>query len=163
MKKIIIVLFIVSTAFTNQLMGQVNTGDYNFGVGLRGGFFSGFTGKYHMNATDAIEGVAAFHYRGLLIMGMYQKHAEAFETPGLNWYYGGGAFLGFYDRAYSPWYDDRDGNFTTLGVNGVLGLEYKIQEIPITIGLDVIPSLNLISDIDIWLSTGLTLRYVFRN
>lgn len=156
MKKIAGVLFVLlfSTAVSAQ--------DYNTAIGVRGGFFNGLSLKHFISSTNALEGVVATHYRGFLVMGMYQIHANAFDAPRLNWYYGGGAHAGFYNRRYTPWFaDDERGNFTTFGIVGVLGLEYKIEEIPITIGVDLTPALNIFGHTGFWPGSGLTLRYTF--
>lgn len=137
--------------------------NYTTSLGVRGGWpFSGVSLKHFIDRGDAIEGVAAFHYRGLVVAGMYQRHANAFDAPGLYWYYGGGGQVGFYDRRYTPWFPtDDSGNIATLGVLGVLGLEYKIEEIPITVGVDLIPVLSIFGHTGFWMNAGVTLRYTF--
>jgi hypothetical protein len=155
MRKIAVVLFVVLFSST-MLYAQ----EYKTGLGVRGGFFSGFSVKHFMTQQDAIEGVVAWHYRGLLLTGMFQRHANAFDAPGLNWYYGGGGFLGFYDRRYVPWFSVGDrGAFTTFGILGVVGLEYKIEEIPVAIGFDITPAFNIIGHTGLWPGAGITLRY----
>lgn len=156
MKKIAFFIAVCLLSFMS-----VSAQDYRTALGIRGGFYNGLSIKHFTSSTTAIEGVVATHYRGLMLAGMLQMHAPAFDAPGLNWYYGGGAHLGFYNRRYSPWYDDRDGNFSTLGLMGVLGLEYKIDEIPIVIGLDITPAFNIIGHTGFWINTGVTLRYTF--
>ncbi len=158
MKKLAGVIFVILFS-SLTVLGQ----EYKTSLGVRGGYpFSGVSLKHFLNRTDAIEGVAAFHYRGLMLAGMFQRHASAFDAPGLYWYYGAGAQAGFYDRRYTPWFasDDR-GNIATLGVLGVLGLEYKIEEIPITIGVDLIPVLSIFGHTGFWMNSGVSLRYTF--
>lgn len=136
--------------------------DYNTALGVRGGMFSGLSLKHFVSGTDAFEGAVATHYRGFLIMGMYQKHARAFDAPGLNWYYGGGAHTGFYEKRYTPWFSSsHSGSISTFGIVGAVGIEYKIDDIPVTIGADITPALNLIGHTGLWLGSGLTLRYTF--
>ncbi|TVQ15356.1 MAG: hypothetical protein EA361_05875 [Bacteroidetes bacterium] len=155
MKKISLIVFVVLLG-----MGSLKAQDYKTGIGVRGGFYSGLSIKHFISGSDAIEGVIATHYRGVVLAAMYQKHTNAFDAPGLNWYYGPGAHLGFYDRRYSPWYGSSDtGNFSTIGVLGVIGLEYKIEDLPITVGFDVTPALNLIPNVQFWIGAGVTLRY----
>jgi len=157
MKKITSILFILI------LSGSLAQAQYyQTGIGVRGGFFSGISVKHFVSEQDAFEGVLATHYRGILLAGMYQRHAQAFDVPSLNWYYGGGGYMGFYDRGNVPWFDNGyDGAFTTLGFMGVLGLEYKIEEIPIIIGLDVKPAFNLFGHTGAWFAGGATIRYTF--
>lgn len=88
---------------------------------------------------------------------LYQRHVEAFDVPGLQWYYGGGGFMGFFDDPDTNFDDD----YTVLGAAGVVGLEYKIYEIPISVGIDLVPAIGLFPDVESYLNPGLTVRYVF--
>ncbi len=157
MKKVVIVLIAAVLS-----IGSLAAQDYKTAFGVRGGFYNGLSLKHFISQTGAIEGVVSTHYRGLLIAGMYQMHTQAFDVDGLNWYYGGGAHLGFYSYRYSPWYTNQTGNFSTLGIMGVVGLEYKIEEIPVTIGVDITPAFNLIGHTGFWFNSGVTLRYTFK-
>jgi len=157
MKKITGVLFIILLT-SMSLKAQ----DYSTALGVRGGFFSGISFKHFVSRTDAIEGIVAFHHRGLMVAGMYQRHANAFDAPGLYWYYGGGAHAGFYERRNTPWFPGSStGNISTFGVMGALGLEYNIYDIPITVGVDLTPAFNIISHTGFWMGAGITLRYTF--
>ncbi|MEE4176908.1 MAG: hypothetical protein V2I46_05300 [Bacteroides sp.] len=155
MKRIIVLAFL-AVFFINTGVAQ----DYNTGIGGRGGVFNGLTFKQFISSNDAFEVVGAIHYGGLFISGMYQRHTNAFDVPGLNWYYGAGAFIGFYSDARHPSWTVA-GNHTGLGVNGVVGLEYKIDEIPVSIGVDIIPALDIIDVTRFWVGGGITIRYVF--
>lgn len=136
--------------------------DYNTAIGIRGGFFNGVTFKHFTNNSDAFEIIASTHYRGFLVAGMFQRHANAFDAPGLNWYYGAGAHVGVYERRNTPWFKNESGSVSTLGINGVFGLEYKIEEVPITIGVDITPAFNIIGHTGFWINSGIALRYVLR-
>ncbi len=138
---------------------------YSTGIGLRGGAASGLTIKHFIKSDAAIEGIisTSFKYRGTVITVLYEKHAQAFNTSGLQWYYGLGGHIGFYDghyyydRKHDRYYDD---NVMGVGVDGVLGLEYYIRDIPFTIGADVKPYINIPRGGGFW-DTALHVRYVF--
>jgi hypothetical protein len=156
MKKVaFLALVVILSSFS------LNAQEYRTAFGVRGGFYNGLSLKRFVTNNDAIEAVVATHYRGLLISGMYQIHTLAFDVPGLYWYYGGGAHLGFYNQRDVPWFQNQTGNITTLGVLGVVGIEYKIDEIPITIGFDVTPALNIIGHTGPWINAGIVIRYTF--
>ncbi|MBW6498282.1 MAG: hypothetical protein K0B09_07845 [Bacteroidales bacterium] len=155
MKRIIAVALFV--LFFSQLSSAQS---YNTGIGLRGGVYSGVTFKQFISSYDAFEIVGAFHYRGLFLAAMYQRHANAFDVPGLNWLYGGGVHIGFYDGRYHPVWEVA-GNRTQLGVSGIVGLEYKIDEIPISIGIDLIPAIDIFESTRLWMGGGIAVRYVF--
>jgi hypothetical protein len=152
---------IIAVALFVFIFAHVGTAqDYRTGIGLRGGVFSGVSFKQFLSSHDAFELVGAFHYRGLFLAAMYQRHANAFDVPGLNWYYGAGGHIGFYDGRYHPEWQ-ASGSHTQIGANGVVGLEYKIDEIPISVGVDIIPALDLIQVTRFWVGAGVTVRYVF--
>lgn len=155
MKKAIL-LFAVMLSF-----GVSHAQEYNTGVGLRGGFASGVTLKHFISRTDALEGILATHYRGLLITGLYQKHTPAFDVMGLNWFYGGGAHLGVYNGRYRRDWFENDGSHAVVGLDGIVGIEYKIQEIPISISVDLKPAFNLIGHTGFAMDFAVSLRYVW--
>ncbi|HSV87768.1 MAG TPA: hypothetical protein VLH61_03930 [Bacteroidales bacterium] len=152
--------FILVVLFALLLVQIGRAQDYNSGIGIRGGVFSGVSFKHFLSENDALEFVGAFHHRGLLLTVLYQRHTNAFDVPGLNWYYGGGGFLGFYDGAYHPSWDVA-GNQTVLGAAGIVGIEYKIEEIPISVGVDISPFIDIMPVTRFWTGAGLTVRYVF--
>lgn len=155
-KTVFVVMMLTCMAFTG------NAQEYRSGIGLRGGMFNGISFKHFVNPDNAFEIVAALRYRGPFVAGMYQIHANAFDVPGLAWYYGPGAYIGFVEGRYrGSWFDQPDRTYTILGVNGVVGLEYKIDEIPITIGVDVTPALHLLEFTHFTMGAGITVRYVF--
>jgi len=70
----------------------------------------------------------------------------------LNWYYGIGGHLAYYTfrgkyhwewDAYR-WIPTDEGpynkNAVGFGIDGVLGIEYELADIPITVGIDIKPS-----------------------
>jgi len=140
MKKIIIGLFFL--LFISA--ASVNAQDYNTGIGLRGGPFNGLTIKHFLSSNTAVEGVLSTQWSGWLISGTWEKHATAFNTEGLKWFYGLGGQIGFWNNSNYPGGDLNHGNYTVLGVHGALGLEYTFNEIPFSIGADWKPALNLV-------------------
>ncbi len=156
MKKIIFAFcFVLVAAF------GANAQDYNTGIGLRGGFFSGLTVKHFLNESNALEGLLSTRWSGFDITGLYEIHNQAFNTPGLNWYYGFGGHIGFWDGNHVKWADDYN-NYTVIGVDGILGIEYNFSEVPINIGLDWKPALNLVGHTGFWGDGGaISIRYIF--
>lgn len=138
---------------------------YTTGIGLRGGAASGLTIKHFFRNDAAIEGIisTSFAHRGTTITVLYEKHAQAFNVSGLQWYYGLGGHIGFYegryyyDRGHRHYHDDR---VLGVGVDGILGLEYYIRDIPFTIGADIKPYINIPYGGGFW-DSALHVRYVF--
>ena len=157
MKKILFGLAIIIAA-TLSTTAQ----DYNTGIGVRGGLSNGLTVKHFISSNNAIEGILSTRWKGFNITGLYEIHAQAFNTPRLNWYYGFGGHIGFYDGYDNhPWFDD-DASYTVIGVDGIIGLEYNIEAIPFNISLDWKPGLNLIGYSGFWSDElALSVRFIF--
>ena len=150
---LIIITFLLCTNTYSQL--------YRTGIGARGGFSSGINVKHFISEGSAMEGIFAFHRGGLLITGLYQYHATAFDAPGLQWFYGAGAHVGIYGESHPHgWFPD-NGDHIALGVDGIVGLEYKIEDIPISLSVDVMPRLNFFGHTGFFMGAGLSVRYVW--
>lgn len=135
--------------------------DYKTGIGLRGGLYSGLTLKHFISGNSAVEGLLASRWRGFSITGLYEIHHQAFDVERLNWYYGFGAHIGFWNGDYVKW-GEPGVSYTALGIDGILGIEYNIKEIPINISLDWKPEFNIIGYTGFWGDGGaLSIRYIF--
>lgn len=143
-----------------SIVALVSAQEYKTGIGLRGGFSSGLTIKHFTNHKVALEGLLTTRWQGFVITGLYEVHNQAFDVAHLNWYYGGGAHIGFYNGNYVYW-GNNGTTYTIVGIDGILGIEYTFSEIPINIGIDWKPALNLIGYSGIWSEGGISVRYVF--
>lgn len=156
MKKTILTAF-----FAITMIIAANAQDYNTGIGVRGGLSNGLTIKHFIEGDRAIEGLLANRWGGFNVTGLYEIHAQAFDTPRLNWYYGFGGHIGFWDGDKNPWFDDNN-NYTVIGIDGIIGLEYNIEEIPFNISLDWKPGINLIGYTGFWADeVALSVRFIF--
>lgn len=156
MKKIIFVFLIA------LFLGlKSNAQDYNTGIGLRGGAWNGLTVKHFLSEKAAIEGLFESRWRGFNLTGLYEIHNRAFDIDRLNWYYGVGAHIGFYDSQYKKW-GDNSGTYTVVGIDGILGLEYNFSEIPFNLSIDWKPAFNLAGYSGFWGDGGaISIRYIF--
>ena len=79
----------------------------------------------------------------------------------LNWYYGGGAHIGFWNGNNVKW-GTAGTSYTVIGIDGILGIEYSFSEAPINIGIDWKPAINIIGYTGFWGDGGaLSIRYIF--
>jgi hypothetical protein len=154
MKKILFIL-VLTVGMTIAASGQ----DYKTAAGLRAGLPYGLTIKHFLNETNAVEGIIASRWGGFSITGLYENVHWTGEYPGLNWFWGIGAHVGFWNS--NPYYSGLSVG-AVLGVDAILGLEYTFDEIPLNLSLDVLPSFNLIGYTG-WngINGGLSIRYVF--
>ncbi len=113
--------------------------DYRFALGVRLSnstptLNNSITGKYFITDRSAVEGIVSFGSR--FGMGALLQVHKPLNIPQLQWFYGAGAFVGFQEGE------------TYVGPTGILGLDYKFENVPINLSLDWKPELNIIPDID---------------
>ncbi|HNR19847.1 MAG TPA: hypothetical protein PKN75_03100 [Bacteroidia bacterium] len=141
----------------------VKAQDYKTAAGVRFGASNGITLKHFIKDDAALEGILAFRYRGFNFTGLYEKHfSNAFKVNRLNWYIGAGGNIGVIDRDRYRWYDEKDeGTALLLGIDGIIGIEYNFQEVPLNVSLDWKPMINL-TGVYFWGDeVGLSIRYTF--
>lgn len=103
--------------------------------------------KYFLNEKAAVE--ALLTVGDPVALGALFEIHRPLNTPGLQWFFGGGGYIGF-------------GGNTLVGGQGVVGLDYKFQYLPLNLSLDWKPELNLVSDINFEPAAfGLTIRFAF--
>jgi hypothetical protein len=122
------VLVISSQAQSKSAGGST----YRTALGVKVWDGAGISLKHFFTGNHAGELIAYFWNRGMRITGLYEIHGDFAGAPGLKWYIGPGAHVGFYDSKYG------DGAF--IGIDGVLGLDYKFRGAPINMSLDWQPS-----------------------
>jgi hypothetical protein len=157
MKRILIVIIIMMCSVVSS-----TAQDYTTGIGVRGGFSNGLTIKHFISERAAIEGIISSRWKGFNLTGLYEIHQQAFDVEHLNWYYGAGGHIGFWNGKDTPWADNNDDDYTVVGIDGILGIEYNFQEIPINISLDWKPTMNIIGYSGFWGDGGaFSVRYIF--
>lgn len=164
MKRLLMSLLIVgavaATADAQNLKSSYTTG---LGVKLWGDG-AGITLKHFVSTNNALEGIGYFWNGGARITGLYEFHADISGAPGLKWYVGPGAHVGFYNSYYYDrnYYNGRTSG-SYVGIDGVLGLDYKFNGAPINLSLDWQPSFEF-GDGRGFIGTwgGLGIRYTFK-
>lgn len=144
----------------------VNVFKYNTAIGVRGIGTSGLTIKHFTSSATALEGILGLGPDAFSITLLYEKYSNAFSEPGLNWYYGVGGHIAtqtdwvYYDGIRK--YRREEGDFG-IGVDGIFGIEYKIDEVPIAVSIDVKPFLEVTMKGDAYLAIdpGLGIKFAF--
>jgi hypothetical protein len=144
MKKIFITLLLVAVATT---VSQAQK--YRTAAGIRlGGDQFGATVQQRVAEKSTLEGIALVgsrEYSGTLL---YQRHFPILGKR-FNYYLGGGGHVG----------NLKDhGVFT--GVDAIVGVEYKINGLPLLLSADVKPALHINHEDWVNLATGISIRYV---
>jgi hypothetical protein len=155
MRKILIsVLAIFFVVVTHAQSGSAHSSTYRTALGVKIWDGGGITLKHFFNEKNAGELIGYFWYRGVRFTGLYEIHGDINGATGLKWYVGPGAHIGFYNDKY--------GGGGVIGIDGVIGLDYKINSAPINLSLDWQPSLEFGSSRGFtggW--GGLGIRYTF--
>ena len=150
-------IVLASTSINAQTQPQTQTYTVypQTSVGLRVGGTTGLTLKRSTSSGADLEGIIGVSPTGLSFTGLYEitKPTSA-NLSGLFWYYGCGGHASIWNgRPYYYYYYYPDGRYYRgygtygsafgVGIDGVLGLEYRIQEIPFSISLDVKPYIEI--------------------
>lgn len=157
LKKKIKWLVCVAALIISVQYAQAQT--YKTGVGLLvdvgdGSTLVGPHAKHFFNANSAGEFGLLFGNGLTVLDAMYQYHQPIQDAPGLQWYLGLGGLIAF------PKYGD-----TYFGITPAAGLDYKLQNIPISIFFDWRPKF-MIHDYDnefVAARFGLGLRFILNN
>ena len=151
-----VLLILIAASFTTKAQSLGH--DYRTAVGFK--FWPGaITVKHFIKSNAALEGLAYFWHDGFRLTGLYEFHGDINGAPGLKWYVGPGAHLGFYDEEWQ--HDHEDDGKIDFGVDGVLGLDYKINGAPINLSVDLQPSFTIVSDPAVRVWGGLGIRFTF--
>ena len=158
MKKTLFTIFCIAIGCLGASAQSVGT-DYKTAAGIK--FYpGGLTVKTFIKPTVAVEGLGYFYTDGFRLTGLYEWHYNIEGVEGLKWYVGPGAHLAVFN---TNWKDKYPGNNPTgIGVDGVLGLDYKFNSIPINLSVDWQPSFNFVGYNYFeggW--GGLAIRYTF--
>ena len=102
--------------------------------------------RRYLNENTAIEGLLSFDP---IALGLLYEKIYPLGTPGLQWFFGGGAYVAFKGD-------------NVVGAMGIVGLDYTFQTIPLNLSLDWKPELNIINNVNFQASAvALSVRFVF--
>ena len=167
----IIITLIVSLMIANVQAQQASPPSSSTGVGFRFGFQSGITLKHFISEKRAWEGIATFNDHGFAAIALYEIHQPIQDIANLDWFYGIGAHAGIYNHYYKykyiyyydQYYETRYvTSYPSLGVDGIIGIEYKIKEIPFTLELDIKPAMDILNPYFSFLEGAVSVRYLIK-
>ena len=127
--------------------------DYKTGLGIRfssnhAAINNSISIKHFVSGSTAIEGLISFG-DPFAIGALIELHNGIGDVPGMAWYYGGGAYVGF-------------SGGRNVGAQGVLGLDYKFANLPLNLSIDWKPELNIIRQLSFEpAAVGLSARFTF--
>lgn len=147
--------------------------DYKGAIGFRGGESYGFSLQLLNDESHAIQGLLSFRRSGMQLTVMTEKYIPVLlnYSDHIFLYQGYGGHLG-----YERWYKWHDGDWPKyshhmrssplLGIDGVVGLEYRLFKYPLKFGLEYKPfaelSLHNVFRLNLW-DFGATIHYTFNK
>lgn len=155
MRKNLVFIFALFIVTVSRAQNHNSSGQsYQTALGVKVWDGGGISLKHFVSTNHALEGIGYFWRQGIRITGLYEIHGHISGAGGLKWYIGPGAHIGFYNTK------NGDGSF--IGVDGVLGLDYKFNGAPINMSLDWQPSFEF-GDTRGFVGSwgGLGIRYTF--
>jgi hypothetical protein len=133
----VVAFFIASSTLAQDILSS----EYNTAVGGKISSGVAFSYKQFVTPTNALEAQAMAYKEGIRLVGLYQFHSYNIEgLNGLAWYIGPGAHLGFVKAKYKAEYNSA----VDFGIDGVVGLDYRIPNTPFNLSLDWQPSFGLL-------------------
>lgn len=160
MKRNILFVALLTTAIFSvhqKAVAQKNTGtSYTNAVGMRieigsdYGTFAGISAKHFFDKNNAGEFQALFGNDITLLEAEYQYHGDIQNAAGLRWYagFGPGVAIG--------------GGTTDFLIRPLIGLDYKINQVPLNLGFDWRPAFVVTHGSDFNAARfGIALRYAF--
>src|SRR5262245_51676212 len=112
MRKILILFVTILVVYTAQAQSSsAHSTSYRTALGVKIWDGGGISLKHFFNK-NAGELIGYFWYRGVRFTGLYEIHGDINGAPGLKWYIGPGAHVGFYNDKY--------GGGSVVGIDGVL-------------------------------------------
>ena len=160
MKKILFaLLFIAALGLSSQLSAQ----GYKTALGVRLSSSNAMQNnsisiKQFISEKMAIEGL--FTFGDPLALGALVEFYKPLAPAGLTYFYGAGGYISFVKKVnVNTSKSSTDPNF---GAQGIVGLDYKFNNIPLNISLDWKPELNIVSDINFEpAAIGFSARFTF--
>ncbi|MFZ4263585.1 hypothetical protein ACFRAE_16210 [Sphingobacterium sp. HJSM2_6] len=137
-------------------------------IGARFGSATGITYRYTLSPERAVEGILSIqsnsNYSRFRLVGLYQYHKPLIDD--LSWFYGFGGSVGSYTgKAHTDANGNRFDKYsqTSISIDGIVGIEYKIPSAPIAISLDAKPYFDIIqsSGFNFVDGLGFSVRYTF--
>lgn len=168
MKRLVTFLALVIALLVGT-SAQMQAQDYKTAIGLRLGYQYGLSVKHFFKPPWAFEILASTrgggrrwggHFGGTLTC-LFEYHGQL--GKGFFWYAGGGLHVSrWYGGHYRGRWDRDDRYYMVVGLDGVLGIEYKFSGAPIALALDWKPEFDLAGG---WWFGGdglaLTVRFCF--
>lgn len=150
MKRIVLVAFVL--LFSLGIKAQ----DYKFAVGANLGPSMGVTMKYNFDKASAVEMLLTYSLpdEGPNFVALYEYHVPLLDR--FRMYMGGGLNIGCLERGNGFWHETE----FAFGIDPIIGLEYTLPSIPISLAFDYKPVINF-TTYNQWQEVSFKIRFAF--
>ncbi len=124
---------------------------YTFAAGLRAGSTAstcGLTLKGFVADNSALEAIVGYYRNGISSTVLFEQHTTLFRREEFQFFYGGGAHFNN-STEYQNWIiiEGRAKSYeqvrNSYGFDVILGIEYKLLNLPLAFSLDLKPAIEL--------------------
>ena len=173
MKMYRFIILSILIAFTNLSFSQDFTPDtavnrqvhlyatpYKKAIGVKM-YPSAISYKVFVKTNAAFEYLGYVSLEGFRATALYEKYMPIDGNENLTWYVGYGGHLGLWSEEWKKNNPNHNAGIA-LGVDGILGLDYKVKNAPLNLSVDWQPSFNFVGASYFesgW--AGLGVRYTF--
>lgn len=151
--------FVVDTS--HVAVKNPNAGLYKTALGVKM-YPSAITFKKFANSSHAMEVLGYFTLDGFRATILKEKYQTIEGVDQLRWYVGYGGHLGIWSETWKKNNPSHSAGIA-LGVDGILGLDYAIRNVPLNISIDWQPSFNFVGSSYFesgW--AGIGIRYILK-
>ena len=163
MKKLLILLFFPLV---------INAQHYKGAIGIRGGESAGISLQLFSDESNAAQALLSFRKNGMQFTVLKEKYMPVLlnYSDHIFLYQGYGGHIGFerwYNWKDDEWpYDYHMRSAPLAGIEGVVGLEYRLFKCPLKFGLEYKPfaelSFHNVFRLNVW-DFGVTIHYMFNK
>lgn len=159
MKKILLLCLTAGVIILSNTKANAQS-TYKNAIGGRFGEANGITFKTFLSNQAALDVILNFqsrkNYSYFRLTGLYEVHKPIQNAAGLRYYYGAGGSLGSVKYKYV------DESNLYASIDGVLGLDYKFDDLPINVSVDWKPAIEIVPDTEFDArGLGLSVRFTF--
>jgi hypothetical protein len=141
----------------SQNFSNANTYSRAFGVKMYPG---ALTYKKFNKQNIATEAIGYFNLDGFSLTMLKEFHTPVIDVENLSWYYGYGAHLGIWSDEWKKNNVKTGNSNIAVGLDGIIGLDYKFNNVPFNFSIDWQPSFSIIQS---YFNNqgGIGIRYTF--
>lgn len=98
-----------------------------------------------------------------ILSGLLEINEDIQNISDFSWYYGGGAHFKYWSVGYlSEFGNQKKVRNVGFGLDGVLGIEYTFPDIPLNVGLEIGPTVTVITYFEPAFYSNFAIRYTLQ-